>query len=264
MGFLVCGCTWKWWNHVYRKSASKYRVCQKIVHFLFFNVDSTESPDGLQSVLSSAAFPGRLLSLELLSELHRAPLYTQCRLLREIRTELQVFFFLVLSFLTYQNIAGRCVDSVSFQAGERCSGRGVTRRCGARVRFPIERSMTRQKTDRRYCSTSRATGISGAAWPAGAAFQSVFNGRCSCETPLAWTGLPTVARRSRRRLLAGPRFWLKLMQLYATMGWTPNFCPLIITHFCLQKPLKISFWYLKKSKAQALLWPISKQRTFLL
>ena len=85
------------------------------MHFLFFNVDSTESPDGLQSVLSSAAFPGRLLSLELLSELHRAPLYTQCRLLREIRTELQVFFFLVLSFLTYQNIAGCCVDSVSFQ-----------------------------------------------------------------------------------------------------------------------------------------------------
>ena len=142
------------------------------------------------------------------------------------------FFFLVLSFLTYQNIAGRCVDSVSFQArsvvcrlGGWCSGRGVTRRCSARVRFPIERSMTRQKTDRRYCSTSRATGISGAAWPAGAAFQSVFNGRCSCETPLAWTGLPTVARRRRRRLLAGPRFWLKLMQLYATMGRIPSFCP---------------------------------------
>ena len=68
------------------------------MHFLFFNVDSTESPDGLQSVLSSAAFPGRLLSLELLSELHRAPLYTQCRLLREIRTELQVFFLLSSQF----------------------------------------------------------------------------------------------------------------------------------------------------------------------
>ena len=60
-------------SYRYRKSASKYRVCQKIVHFLFFNVDSTESPDGLQSVLSSAAFPGRLLSLELLSELSSEP-----------------------------------------------------------------------------------------------------------------------------------------------------------------------------------------------
>ena len=218
---------------------------------LFFNVDSTESPDGLQSVLSSVAFPGRLFSLELLSELHWAPLYTQCRLAVTARNPYWTpgfFFFLVLSFLTYQNIAGRCVDSVSFQcaicsvpqAGERCSGRGVTRRCGARVRFPIERSMTRQKTDRRYCSTSRATGISGAAWPAGAAFQSVFNGRCSCEMPLAWTGLPTVARRSRRRLLAGPRFWLKLMQLYDTKARIPSFCPKIMTYCAIAKVLKIS------------------------
>ena len=102
----------------------------------------------------------RLLSLELLSELHRAPLYTcsaDCCAKSVLNS--RFFFFLVLSFLTYQNIAGCCVDSVSFQcaicsvaqAGERCSGRGVTRRCGARVRFPIERSMTRQKTDRRYC-----------------------------------------------------------------------------------------------------------------
>ena len=166
---------------------------------LFFNVDSTESPDGLQSVLSSVAFPGRLLSLELLSELHWAPLYTQCRLAVTARNPYWTpgfFFFLVLSFLTYQNIAGRCVDSVSFQcaicsvpqAGERCSGRGVTRRrCGARVRFPIERSMTRQKTDRRYCSTSRATGISGAAWPAGAAFQSVLT--ADARAKRRWLGL---------------------------------------------------------------------------
>ena len=201
---------------------------------LFFNVDSTESPDGLQSVLSSVAFPGRLLSLELLSELHWAPLYTQCRLAVTARNPYWTpGFFLLSSQFSYlpkhcrvlrrlRQFSG-AICSVP-QAGERYSGRGVTRRCGARVRFPIERSMTRQKTDRRYCSTSRATGISGAAWPAGAAFQSVFNGRCSCETPLAWTGLPTVARRRRRRLLAGQRFWLKLMQLYATMGRIPSFC----------------------------------------
>ena len=101
---------------------------------LFFNVDSTESPDGLQSVLSSNAFPG--YSAELLSELHWAPLYTQCRLAARNpywTPGFFFFFFLVLSFLTYQNIAGRCVDSVSFQArsevyqpGDRYSGRGVT------------------------------------------------------------------------------------------------------------------------------------------
>ena len=86
------------------------------MHFLFFNVDSTESPDGLQSVLSSAAFPGRLLSLELLSELSTEPpcIHSADCCAKSVLNS-RFFFFLVLSFLTYQNIAGCCVDSVSFQ-----------------------------------------------------------------------------------------------------------------------------------------------------
>lgn len=168
---------------------------------LFFNVDSTESPDGLQSVLSSVAFPGRLFSLELLSELHWAPLYTQCRLAVTARNPYWTpgfFFFLVLSFLTYQNIAGRCVDSVNFQARS--------------VVYP-----------------RRGNGVAGAAWPGGAAreFDSQSNGRWRVKRPIGDTVVPAAqpVYRARRDLPARRSNQFLTADARAKRRWLGLGCP---------------------------------------
>jgi hypothetical protein len=119
---------------IYRKSASKYRVCQKIVHFYSLMWIPPSLPMDCRAF--SALTLSQATQLNCSLNCTEPPCIHSADWLREIRTELQVFFFfffLVLSFLTYQNIAGRCVDSVSFQArsevyqpGDRYSGRGVT------------------------------------------------------------------------------------------------------------------------------------------
>lgn len=187
-------------SYRYRKSASKYRVCQKIVHFLFFNVDSTESPDGLQSVLSSVAFPGRLTQLRtaLWTELW-APLYTQCRLaVTAARNPYWTpgFFLLLSSQFSY--LPKHC--------------RALRRLRQFSVRDP-----------------RRGNGVAGAALLGGAAreFDSQSNGRWRVKRPIGDTVVPAAqpAYRARRDLPARRSNQFLTADARAKRRWLGLGCP---------------------------------------
>ena len=108
------------------------------------------------------------------------------------------FFFLVLSFLTYQNIAGRCVDSVNFQARS--------------VVYPRRRN-----------------GVEGAAWPGGAAreFDSQSNGRWRVKRPIGDTVVPAAqpVYRARRDLPARRSNQFLTADARAKRRWLGLGCP---------------------------------------